>query len=58
MILFVTIAVVVFFIYFQQQIYKRHTKRFDNKTKKRYEQVVDELRTKKEEEKNSKTIHK
>ena len=50
MILFVTIAVVVFFIYFQQQIYKRHTKRFDNKTSKRYERIIDELGKEKEEE--------
>ena len=50
MILFVTIAVVVFFIYFQQRIYKRHTKRFERKIRSRYEQVIDELRREKEEE--------
>ena len=44
MIFFATIVIIVGFIYFQQRIYERHTKRFEKKTRKRYDKVLDELR--------------
>ena len=55
MIFWVTIIVVVVVIAFQQQLYKRNTKRFERKTRKRYDKIISELHKEKEqkEEDNS-----
>jgi predicted negative regulator of RcsB-dependent stress response len=53
MIIYATIVIIVVLI-FQQRIYERHTKKFDKKTRNRYDKVLDELRKEKASEKENK----
>jgi len=48
--IFAVIIVIVVFIFFQERINKRQTKRFEKKTRGRYEKVIDKLRKAEEDE--------
>ena len=51
MILMVWIVVISFFIYFQQRISDRNMKKFE-KSRKRYDELLEQLRRRAEQEKN------
>ena len=51
MILMVWIVVISFFIYFQQRISDRNMKKFE-KSRKRYDELLEQLRRRDEQEKN------